>query len=140
MTMKLLRILPIAAGALVLAGCSASASFEAELTAAVAESKGSLVLSSLPAVDGSSFLVVCPYDSAASIAERLGFAWADAPDVSQDDGRQTVVIIEGDEVTSHVELSRGEIDFCAGEEWAALPTDTRLTVTRTEDAAVITAP
>ena len=110
-----------------LIGCSSPVDLQAQLENAAAD--GSFALSQLDSVDGSSFLVICPYDSAASVDERLGFAWTDAPNLTEDDGSQVVVIVDRGEVISHEQLARDEIDFCSGDQWPVLPTTTELTAT-----------
>jgi hypothetical protein len=124
--------------AVALAGCSGAPAFEAELKSAVAESgDADFDLASLDAVKGTDFLVVCPYESTSSVERRLGFDWADAPDYSESDDRQAVVIVDGERVAAHAELARDEVDFCADNSWELLPVDTALAVARTSDAAVV---
>jgi hypothetical protein len=111
-----------------LSACTSAPSLEAELVTTVeASGAADFSLASLDSVTGSSFLIVCPYDSMRSVEDRLGFAWDDAPDYSQSDDAQTVVVVDGAEVVSQTELARDEIDFCSEEAaWTLLPTDTPL--------------
>ena len=130
----------IAASSFMLAGCAIAPSWESELNTALRESDGTIALSSLSAIEGSSFLVVCPYESVESISDRLGFTWAGAPDYSSRDDRQTVAIVGDQEVTSHAEIPRDEVDFCSDTDWRVLPVDTSLTVTRSADLIVVNPP
>jgi len=134
-----LALAAVLGASLALAGCSASPSFESELRSAVSTSGDTIQLSSLDTADGTSFLVVCPYESTDSVSERLGFDWPEAPDYSQVDDRQTVAIIDGGSVVSHAELSRTDADFCSVE-WDVLSTDEPLTVDRSRDVVTITPP
>ncbi|KQQ93960.1 hypothetical protein ASF62_07250 [Leifsonia sp. Leaf325] len=130
----------LGASSFMLAGCTIAPSWESELNTALRESDGTIALSSLSAIDGSSFLVVCPYESVGSISDRLGFRWAGAPDYSDRDDRQTIAIVGDEEITSHVEIARDEVDFCSDTEWKVLPLDTSLTVTRSADAILVRPP
>jgi len=130
----------LVAGSLLLAGCSGASSLESELIAAVEVSDGSLVISALPSVSGSSFLIVCPYESADSVDDRLGFTWADAPDYSQSDDRQSLVIIDGGRVVTHLVLARDRVDFCSGEPWRPLLTDMELLVSPSSTPIAVTLP
>lgn len=133
----LLPVTAIFAG-LALTGCATSASLQQEVENAVSRSEGgSFQLSDLSTIDGSHFLVACPYESASSIEERLGFDWADAPDYSKTDDRQTIIIIDDGTVASYAELDRGTKDFCAAGQWSVLSIDSTLSVTRVSDSLVV---
>ncbi|MET1015684.1 hypothetical protein [Orlajensenia leifsoniae] len=133
-------VVVIAASSLLLAGCTTAPSWQSELNTALRESDGTVALSSLSEIEGSTFLVVCPYESVGSISDRLGFTWAGAPDYSNRDDRQTVAVVGDGEVTSHAEIPRDEVDFCSDTEWKVLPLDTSLTVTRSADAILVRPP
>lgn len=130
----------VVASTLLLAGCSGAGSLASDLTATVdASAGGSFALADVAGVEGSGFLVVCPYESTDSIEERLGFAWDGAPDYSLADDRQTIAVIDAGEVSSSVELARAEVDFCSAGSWAVLPLDTRLAVSDSGDPVRVTA-
>jgi len=136
---KALGTASIVLASLTLAACTAAPSLESQLRAAVtAPTAETLMLSSLDAADGESFLVVCPYESKESVDDRLGFSWKHAPDYSKVDDRQTVAVIDNGAVVAHAEFGRGEVDFCTTDEWAVLPTGTELTVSRTAENVVVT--
>lgn len=121
-----------------LAGCTGTGSLESEIRSAVDRAEGGeLVLSSLDAVDGTEFTVVCPYESRSSVDERLGFAWSEAPDYAQADDRQTVAVVRDGTVVSSAELARDSIDFCSDEPWPLAPIDTPLAVTRSGDLLTV---
>jgi hypothetical protein len=63
--------------------------------------------------DADSFLVVCPYDS--DIDERLGFAWADAPDTFASDNSQTVVVVDDGAVESSHSIAFSDIHLCSAD-------------------------
>lgn len=132
--------LAVAASVLVLAGCTAVSPLAADLRAAVDASTGSLVIGTLDSVDGTDFLVVCPYETDESITARLGFEWADAPDYAQRDDRQTVAIIRDGGVVASAELERSVVDFCATGDWPVLDVDTELALDRTVDPARVFPP
>ena len=141
---RLMRKLRLAAVALLpaiaLAGCATAVPFHAELEKTISQSEGgSFRLSDLADAEGTHFLVACPYESPSSIEARLGFAWADAPDYSAADDKQTVVITDGKTVVSRAELDRDSADFCVGDRWSLLPVDSVLRVTRTSDSLVVAA-
>jgi len=122
--------------ALLLAGCAGVPSLQAEVKTALIDARDdSIVLDSLDSVNGTDFLVVCPYESESSIADRLGFTWDDAPDYSQVDDRQTIAIVNEGRVVNQAELSRADADFCSDGEWGLLPTSTELRVTRSGESA-----
>jgi hypothetical protein len=138
------RIATITLSVLLLAGCSAepssSSSFESEVTTAAGDSAGgSFALSEIAGVTASSFLVVCPYESEASIEERLGFAWSEAPDYARSGGRQTIALVDDGEVGSSIELPRDRVDFCSAGLWEPLPTDAPLGVSASSEPLRITA-
>ena len=95
--------------------------------AAEAAAGGSFALAEVDGVDGSDFLVVCPYESPESVEERTGISWS-GPDRSEDEGVQTLVVLDGGEVVSTSGLDRDRADFCSGDRWEPLPLDTRLAV------------
>jgi hypothetical protein len=121
----------------ILSGCSNASGLEAEMKAAVNGSDDAFSLESLDAVRGAEFLVVCPYESKASVQDRLGFEWGASPDYSQADDRQTIVIVDRGEVVSHAEVQRDEVDFCAGDGWRLLPVETGLEVARSGNTALV---
>jgi hypothetical protein len=132
-----------AAGAVALAvfalsWCSSAPNLKTELQAAVAGSSDApFRLSSLDAAKGSNFLVVCPYESTASVEERLGFEWNDAPDYSDADDLQAIIEVEGDDVVSRTEFRRDEIDFCAGDDWELIPVDTALALSGSDGVTLV---
>jgi len=135
------RIIPavVAVALLALTGCASAPSLQSELRSMITASDGgSFTLAALDSVDGSDFLVVCPYESTSSVEARLGFSWADTPDYSQVDSRQTIAFIDDGEVVSHVELRRDEVDFCSAEQWEVLPVGTALDVARAGDILNVT--
>jgi len=125
---------------LTLAGCAQASGLSSSIERAAGEADTTLVLSSLTSDDVTDFLVVCPYESADSVADRLGFAWPDGPDYEKNDDRQTIAFIDGDGIASHAELSRADVDFCGSGQWQATPVETPLTVSRTADGIQIGAP
>ncbi|KQX07997.1 MULTISPECIES: hypothetical protein [unclassified Leifsonia] len=131
------RAVAIAASSFLLAGCAIAPSWESELTTALEGADDSIALSSVRGIDGSAFLVVCPYESVESITDRLGFTWPGAPDYSTRDDRQTIAIVGDEEVTSSAEIPRDKVDFCSATAWKALPLDTSLTVTRSADVVLV---
>jgi len=115
---------------LLLAGCSGTSGLSSSIERAIDQSDTTLELSSLVSGDVTGFLVVCPYESRDSVADRLGFDWPDGPDYAAVEDRQTIAFIEDDTITSQAELSRHEIDFCGSGKWEVLPVDTTLAVAR----------
>lgn len=132
------RIIAVLLPTFLLAGCAGSDPLASELTTAARESAGgTFALADLDAVTGSSFLVVCPYESTDSVHERLGFTWPDAPDYAQDDGHQTIALVDDGRVQSSTELPRDTIDFCSDGIWGVLPTSTVLEVSDSTDPLTI---
>ncbi|MFW2512670.1 hypothetical protein ACNI3K_02725 [Demequina sp. SO4-13] len=124
---------------LLLAGCATTGLLESELKTAIRGSAGgSFALSEVEGVDGSSFLVICPYESTELIESRLNFAWSDAPDYSKADDRQTIAVISDGEVASATEISRDTIDFCSAGPWEVLFVETELAVSGSTDTAQVT--
>lgn len=114
--------------ALMLTGCAPQADPASAVETAVGEAAGgTFALSDVEGIEGSAFLVACPYESVASLEERLGAEWS-ASDRSEDEGAQALAVLEGDEVGTTIELDRGTVDFCSGDSWELLPLDTRLAV------------
>lgn len=119
-------------------GCAAATSLGSELKTVIAQSEGGgFQLSDLDTAKGSRFLVACPYESRASIEDRLGFSWSDAPDYSQSDDVQSIIITDENAVTSHTELARDAGDFCSDGQWELSPIDTNLSVARSADSLVV---
>ena len=137
---KLYLATAVALTGLLLAGCSAGSASPNSIQRAIEAADTSLVLSDLAPDNVTGFLIVCPYESADSVADRLGFTWSDAPDYSTVDGRQTIAFVDHDQVASHAELSRDDVDFCGSDQWDVLPIETALTVSHTADAIQILAP
>jgi hypothetical protein len=126
----------VLSSALLLVGCAGAADpGSAVEDAAEAAAGGSFALSEVDGVDGSDFLVVCPYESPESVEERTGISWS-GPDRSEDEGVQTLVVLDGGEVESTSGLGRDRVDFCSGDRWEPLPLDTRLTVSGTGAVSV----
>ncbi|PPH44141.1 hypothetical protein C5D09_14035 [Rathayibacter sp. AY1C9] len=118
----------VLSSALLLVGCAGAADpGPAVEDAAEAAEGGSFALAEVDGVDGSDFLVVCPYESPESVEERTGISWS-GPDRSEDEGVQTLVVLDGGEVVSTSGLDRDRADFCSGDRWEPLPLDTRLAV------------
>ena len=118
---------------LTLSGCAQASGLSSSIEQAADEADTTLVLSSLASDDVTDFLVVCPYESPDSVADRLGFAWSGGPDYTDIEDKQTIAFIDGDGIASSAELSRTAVDFCGSGQWEATPIDTPLTVTRTAD-------
>ena len=125
---------------LTLSGCAQSATLSSSIERAADEADSTLLLSSLTSDEVTDFLVVCPYESPASVADRLGFAWSGGPDYTDIEDKQTIAFIDGDGIASHAELSRTDVDFCGSGQWEATPIDTPLTVTRTADVVQVREP
>ncbi|PPF39285.1 hypothetical protein C5B93_04380 [Rathayibacter sp. AY1A2] len=118
----------VLSSALLLVGCAGAADpGPAVEDAAEAAAGGSFALAEVDGVDGSDFLVVCPYESPESVEERTGISWS-GPDRSEDEGMQTLVVLDGGEVVTTSGLDRDRADFCSGDRWEPLPLDTRLAV------------
>ncbi|PPG14153.1 hypothetical protein C5C74_14040 [Rathayibacter sp. AY1E8] len=118
----------VLSSALLLVGCAGAADpGPAVEDAAEAAAGGSFALAEVDGVDGSDFLVVCPYESPESVEERTGISWS-GPDRSEDEGMQTLVVLDGGEVVTTSGLDRDRVDFCSGDRWEPLPLDTRLAV------------
>ncbi|PPG92831.1 hypothetical protein C5C39_02140 [Rathayibacter sp. AY1F3] len=118
----------VLSSALLLVGCARAADpGPAVEDAAEAAAGGSFALAEVDGVDGSDFLVVCPYESPESVEERTGISWS-GPDRSEDEGVQTLVVLDGGEVVTTSGLDRDRADFCSGDRWEPLPLDTRLAV------------
>ncbi len=123
---------------LALAGCT-QGSLESELASTISASVGeTFALSDLKEVRGSSFLVICPYESKRSVEDRLGFRWPEAPDYSQTDDRMTIAVIDDGRVVDSAELSRASIDFCSIDSWKVRSTDTELAVSVSRDPVHVT--
>jgi hypothetical protein len=123
---------------LLLAGCEPtpdSASASAVQDAVAEAAGGSFSLSDVEGISGSSFLVVCPYETEESVSERLGTGW-DRTDASDDEGVQTIAVLDGDAVESRIVLERDPADFCSGDRWHLLPLDTRLAVSESRSVSV----
>ena len=123
-----------------LAGCSSSPSLGEQIEKGVGAAGESFSLADVASADATSFLVVCPYDSQQSVSDRLGFTWADAPDLSQDDSRQVVALLDDLSVVSSAELPRDTVDFCSSDSWEVLPVDTELRVSTEGRTSVVSAP
>jgi hypothetical protein len=133
------RVTAVLLPTLLLAGCAGSDPLGSELTTAAQESAGgTFELADLGAADGSSFLVVCPYESTDSVHERLGFTWPDAPDYAQDDGHQTIALLDDGRVRSSTELPRDAVDFCSVGGWEVLATSAVLEVSDAADPLTVT--
>lgn len=132
------RVTAVLLPTLLLAGCAGSDPLGSELTTAAQESAGgTFELAGLEAADGSSFLIICPYESTDSVHERLGFTWPDAPDYAQDDDHQTIALLDDGRVLSSTELPRDIVDFCSADSWQVLPTSTVLEVSASSDPLTI---
>ena len=123
-----------------LAGCASSAPLGEQIEQGVAAAGDSFSLAEVASVEGTSFLVLCPYDSEESVNERLGFVWSGSPDLSRDDSRQTIAVVDDGAVVQSAELSRGSVDLCAGEPWELQPVTAVLPVTVEDGVAVVSAP
>lgn len=123
-----------------LVGCSSSPSLGERIEKGVDAGDESFALAEVAPADATSFLVVCPYDSKQSVNDRLGFTWTDAPDLSQNDDRQVIALIEDRTVVSSAELSRDIVDFCSSDSWEVLPLDTELSVSTEGRTSVVSAP
>jgi hypothetical protein len=137
------RVATILLSTLLLSGCASGADGPsgraADVTSAALEATGTtFALSDLDTVRGDEFLVLCPYESPEAAEDRLGFAWPDAPDYSQDDSRQSIAFVADGEIESAIELSREDVDFCSDGPWNLLPVSTELTVSDTRDPVSIT--
>jgi hypothetical protein len=84
-------------------------------------------LSEADGIEGRAFLVICPYESVESIEDRLGIDW-NVSDSSENEGVQTIAILNDSETVTTIELSRASVDFCSAGRWGLLPLDTRLAV------------
>jgi len=122
-----------------LVGCSPSPSLREQIERGIGAAGESYSLADVASADATSFLVVCPYDSQQSVNDRLGFTWADAPDLSQDDDRQVIALIDDRSVVSSAELSRDTVDFCSSDSWDVLPVDTELSVSTEGRTSVVSA-
>ena len=125
---------------LTLAGCAQESGLSNSIERAADEADTTLVLSSLASDDVTDFLVVCPYESPDSVADRLGFAWSGGPDYRDIEDKQTIAFIDGDGITSSAELSRTAVDFCGSDQWEVTPIDTPLTVTHAADIVQVREP
>lgn len=125
---------------LALSGCAQAPGLPSSIERAADEADTTLVLSSVASDDVTDFLVVCPYESPNSVADRLGFAWSSGPQYTDIEDKQTIAFINGDGIASHVELSRAAVDFCGSDQWEVTPIDTPLTVTHTADIVQVREP
>ena len=125
---------------LTLAGCAQASGLSSSIERAADEADSTLLLSTLASDEVTDFLVVCPYESPASVADRLGFAWSGGPDYTDIEDKQTIAFIDGDGIASSAELSRTAVDFCGSGQWDATPIDTPLTVSRTADTVQVSEP
>lgn len=64
--------------------------------------------------DATRFTVVCPYESAADVAVRLGVATTTLPDLSKRDDAQALVAVTADGVDA-AEFPRDRVDLCSTE-------------------------
>lgn len=134
------RIAPLLIPLALLAGCASAPALAGQIEEGVAAAGETFSLADVASVDGTSFLVLCPYDSADSVTERLGFIWSGAPDLTQDDRRQAIAVVDEGAVTSSAQLSRDTVDFCGEGPWQLLPVDSPLTVTSDDGVKQVSAP
>ena len=124
-----------------LSGCSSASEFPDALDHAVATSDGALSLEGLLDAGVDHYLVVCPYESASSVRERIGFEWDEAPDLSGTDSVQVVVQLNKGRVAEPRRLARTPVDFCRGSEaWQVLPIAAILPVSAGDDGSWSIAP
>lgn len=58
-------------------------------------------------------VVVCAFNSATDVQDRLGFAWPDAADLTVEDNQQAVVAARDGKVVESELMSRQVLDLCA---------------------------
>lgn len=95
-----------------LAGCAAAPDAEDRLLAAV-HTKSVTLSEVFDDVAWESLYVVCPYQSRETTAAALGVDSASVPDLSDDDSRQVVLLLDGGEVVRQLPLARTALDLCA---------------------------
>ena len=88
--------------------------------------------------DADSVVVVCPYATAAEVDATLGLDFKTPGDaIPADEGRQTMVVVIGDEVSTTEELDRTPVDLCGDPDVVypvSLAPATPLTLTEEKDA------
>ncbi|QJU55377.1 hypothetical protein SCB71_20360 [Herbiconiux sp. KACC 21604] len=113
------------------AGCGTDRGFDDQVIAVLQDTgRSRLTIRELGAPAGGEFLVVCPYETADSVEQRLGFVWSDAPDLRETDALQALITLDEDhDVASFTTFSRSRVDFCSeGRMWNLVPNEEELEV------------
>lgn len=117
-----------------------SSDVEEHVLDTVADQSSVTIADLLPEDGAKRFTIACPYESAADVAARLDVDAKAVPDLSDRDDAQALVVVTADGIDAD-EFPRDRVDLCStGDAWRVYrgDADTVLTVTRRDDAYVVT--